>query len=104
LTFNHDLQHLSDIYLDLDILIREDVTQKECMRSEDQIQGLKGPVLNKKSDHICKACYSSLSKGKVPLFALANGNWLGEIPSVLSDLNFAEQLLVAQVRHNHCLV
>ena len=104
LTFNYDMQHFADVDLDLDILIREGVTQKERNHCDNSIEDLKGPILNKKSDHICKSCHNSVSKGKIPLFALANGNWLGDVPTVLSDLNFAEQLLVARVRHNHCLV
>src|ERR1700723_3407078 len=104
LTCNRDLQHLSDADLDLDILIREGVTQEERKHSDDLIQSLEGPVLIENPQCICKSCYNSISKGKMPLLALANGGWLGEVPSVLSDLNFAEQLLVARVRHNCCLV
>src|SRR6202142_353016 len=104
LTCNRDLQHLSDADLDLDILIREGVTQEERKHSDDLIQSLEGPVLIENPQCICKSCYNSISKGKMPLLALANGGWLGEVPSVLSDLNFAEQLLVARVRHNRCLV
>ena len=40
----------------------------------------------------------------MPLHALANGKWIGAVPNELSDLSFAEQLLVARVRHNRCIV
>jgi len=43
-------------------------------------------------------------KGKVPHFALANGNWVGKVPKELSDLSFAEKLLISRVRHNRCIV
>jgi hypothetical protein len=35
---------------------------------------------------------------------LANGMWIGQVPKELSDLSFAEQLLIARVRHNRCIV
>src|SRR5436305_3165302 len=60
--------------------------------------------MEKNLDKVCKSCYKSLDKGKVPLLALANGKWLGKVPPQLSDLSFTEQLLVARVRHNRCIV
>ena len=33
-----------------------------------------------------------------------NGKWLGKIPTQLQDLSYAEQLLIARIRHNRCLV
>jgi hypothetical protein len=53
---------------------------------------------------ICKTCHKSVSKGKVPLMALANKKWLSEVPPQLTNLSFAEQLLVARTRHNRCLI
>ena len=35
--------------------------------------------------------------------ALANGLWLGEIPSQLQDLSFMEKMLIARVRHSYCV-
>jgi uncharacterized protein (DUF2132 family) len=43
-------------------------------------------------------------KGKILEHALANGLWLGNVPSVLSDLRFIEKLLIARLRHNCCFV
>ena len=40
----------------------------------------------------------------MPTLALANGLWIGEIPDELQDLTYAEQLLIARVRHNRCIV
>jgi hypothetical protein len=45
-----------------------------------------------------------LKKKKVPTLALANGLWLGKIPEELQDLRYAEQLLIARVRHNRCII
>ena len=36
--------------------------------------------------------------------ALANGLWVGKIPDELRDLTYAEQLLIARVHHNRCIV
>ena len=40
----------------------------------------------------------------MPTLALANGLWVGQIPDELKDLTYAEQLLIARVRHNRCIV
>jgi hypothetical protein len=40
----------------------------------------------------------------VPALALANGLWVGKIPDELRDLTYAEQLLIARVHHNRCIV
>ncbi len=40
----------------------------------------------------------------MPSFALANGKWIGKVPDELQNLSYAEQLLIARVRHNRCLV
>ncbi|KAF8219193.1 hypothetical protein L208DRAFT_1143805, partial [Tricholoma matsutake] len=80
------------------------MSQKERTCSDDPITDIEGPILDNDLDNICKPCFKSISQGKVPLMALANGKWIGKVPSQLKELSFAEQLLVARVRHNHCLV
>jgi hypothetical protein len=65
---------------------------------------LDGPVLDHNLDRICKTCHRSISKGNRPLLALANGKWIGEVPKELSDLSYTEQLLVARIRHDRCIV
>lgn len=40
----------------------------------------------------------------LPPRSLANGLWLGEVPSELRKLNFIEKLLVARYRHNYFVV
>ena len=99
-----ELTKLSETNLNLDILIQPGMSQKERTSSDDPIMDIEGPILDNDLNNICKSCFKSLSQGKVPLMALANGKWIGKVPSQLHDLSFAEQLLVARVRHNRCLV
>jgi hypothetical protein len=99
------LQKISELSLNLDILRNTEVTQKECFSMQDLIQPLNDlPVLLETLDTICPKCYKSLSTDKLPTLALANGLWLGNIPDELSELTYAEQLLIARVRHNRCIV
>ena len=49
-------------------------------------------------------CRKNIRKGTVPCLALANNLWLGEVPKVLSDLNYVERLLIARIRHNCCFI
>ena len=53
---------------------------------------------------MCHKCITFLTKKTIPLTALANGLWVGDVPKELSDLTFVERLLVACVRSNHCMV
>ncbi|KIM74021.1 hypothetical protein PILCRDRAFT_80473, partial [Piloderma croceum F 1598] len=53
---------------------------------------------------MCCSCEGSLLLGLTPKFALANGLWLGEIPSQLQNLTFTEHLLISRVRHNKCII
>src|SRR6266700_3149648 len=100
LTLLTDLQNLSELELNLDVLIQQGVTQRERKSSSDHLNDIDGPILEKDLNNICKLCYKSISKGKMPLFALANGKWIGRVPDELQNLSYAEQLLVARVRHN----
>ena len=60
-------------------------------------------MIDKDCHYICKPCKNAVSCGKVPKFALARGLWIGKVPDELQDLSFAEQLLIARVRHNQCI-
>jgi hypothetical protein len=90
--------------LNLSVLEKDGVTCKEHLKSSDPHRELKGPILADNCHYICNGCSKSISKNQVPLFALANGLWLGNIPKVLQNLSYAEQLLIARVRHNHCII
>ena len=104
LTPRLQLQTLSKTDLDLNVLIQPGMSQKERTCSDDPLTDIEGPILDHDLDNICKPCFKSISQGKVPLMALANGKWIGKMPLQLQGLSFAEQLLVARVRHNRCLV
>jgi hypothetical protein len=86
------------------LICSPDITRKERTSVFDVVEGIKGPVLEPTLNHMCNRCHISLNANKLPRISLPNGMWLGHIPSALSDLTFAEQLLVARVRHNRCLV
>ena len=43
---------------------------------------------------ICNECHDHLKHEKLPALALANNMWIGHVPSELSDLTLAEQLLI----------
>ena len=96
---------LKDTSVKLDILqCHYNITRKERKTEYDSVSCLDGPILEPNLQYICTRCHKSMTAGKVPKVALANGMWLGQVPSELADLTFAEQLLVARVRHNRCLV
>ncbi|KAF8239867.1 hypothetical protein L208DRAFT_1235800 [Tricholoma matsutake] len=86
LTPRLQLQALSETDLDLNILIQPGMSQRERTCSDDPITVIEGPILDNDLDHICKPCFKSISQGKVPLMALANGKWIGKVPSQLNEL------------------
>ena len=90
LTLMTDLQKLSELELNLDVLIQQGVTQIERKSSSDHFNDVDGPIFEKNLNNICKLCYKSISKGKMPLFALANGKWIGRVPDELQNLSYAE--------------
>ena len=104
LTLFTELQKLSELELNLNVLTQQSVTQIERKSSDDDFKDINGPILEKNLDKICNSCYKSISKGKMPVLALANGKWIGKVPEELQNLSYAEQLLVARVRHNRCIV
>jgi len=101
LTDIHSIESVKD---NLQCLIAAGVTSVERQCVGDENTELEGPVLDSKCKGVCTSCKGDLSKGKRPLFALANGLWLGEVPTQLKNLTFAEQMMVARIRHNRCLV
>ena len=95
---------MSELEIDWDILVQPGTTQAERTSSDESFNDIEGPVIDEDLDGICKSCLKSVTQGKLPLMALANGKWLGKVPTQLQNLSFAEQLLVAKIRHNRCLV
>ena len=80
------------------------VTRKARLQSSDPFRELRGPILAPGCNKVCPICIDSLENKKMPTLALANGLWVGQIPDELNDLTYAEQLLIARVRHNRCIV
>ncbi|PPQ76733.1 hypothetical protein CVT26_004427, partial [Gymnopilus dilepis] len=99
-----ELKSLNRGDLNMDILNCPEATRKERKSCEEAIDTIKGPVLEPSCKHICPACESALNKGKMPTAAMANNLWLGAVPPQLLGLTFAEQMLIARIRHNRCLV
>src|SRR6202044_2113789 len=98
-----EMEELSEVE-NLSLLKVDGVTRKARSSSSDPIKELRGPILAPGCGKVCYVCVESLEKEKMPTLALANGLWVGEIPHVLQDLTYAEQLLIARVRHNRCIV
>jgi len=68
------LQKLSELFLNLNILRHSDVSLKERLTGHDPVQGLNDdPVMMNILDSICDTCQKSILKVKRPLLALANG-------------------------------
>jgi hypothetical protein len=98
-----EMEELSDIE-NIDLLKVDGVTRKARSKNSDPVRELRGPVLASHCKKACPACVESLDKKHMPTLALANGLWIGDIPGELQDLTYAEQLLIAKVRHNRCIV
>ena len=61
LTLLTELQNLSDLGLDLNVLIQQGVSQIKRKYSGDDFEDINGPVLEKNLDNICNLCYKSIS-------------------------------------------
>src|SRR5882762_1447486 len=79
----------------INLLKVDGVTRKARCKSSDPVRELRGPILAPGCGRVCSTCVESLDKKKMPVLALANGLWIGEIPYELQDLTYAEQLLIA---------
>ena len=98
------LSRLKAIKKMLGILSAPGVTRIERKSASQKISEFRGPVLDYQCDQVCDNCHKNIRKGTVPCLALANNLWLGEVPKVLSDLNYVERLLIARIRHNCCFI
>ena len=98
-----EMEELSEVE-NINLLKVDGVTRKARCKSSDPVRELRGPILAPDCNRVCPICIESLDKNKVPTLALANGLWVGKIPDELKDLTYAEQLLIARVRHNRCIV
>ncbi|TFK53317.1 hypothetical protein OE88DRAFT_1600817, partial [Heliocybe sulcata] len=91
-------------FLHLLVINDKQVTRVERLDAEAEIKSEAGPVLAPDCNCICQDCQISLSTGVAPVHALANGLWLGKVPTVLQGLTLAEKMMIARVRHNRCVV
>jgi hypothetical protein len=98
-----EMEELSDVE-NINLLKVDGVTRKARCESSDPVRELRGPILAPDCNRVCLICVESLEKKKMPALALANGLWVGKIPDELKNLTYAEQLLIARVRHNRCIV
>ena len=80
------------------------ITRRERHTDDDPIEEIKGPILLPNADLLCHHCRSSLADNQVPVAALANGLWIGEVPEQLQNLTWAERTMIARVNHNRCVV
>ncbi|KDR70815.1 hypothetical protein GALMADRAFT_75709, partial [Galerina marginata CBS 339.88] len=104
LTFVRDLVSMDRIKDNLNALIQPGVTRLPRTSKDEPIKEIEGPILATGCRRVCKSCNKSLVKGLRPKLALANGLWVGDVPSELANLRFAERILVSRVRHNYCVV
>lgn len=101
-----DLQPLDqmDIKLSLLEVMGQNITRQERYSKDDSIKEINGPIVASTCKHICKGCLRSLKESRIPTNALANGLWLGEVPSQLSNLTWTEKLMISRVNHNYCVI
>jgi hypothetical protein len=55
-----------------------------------------GGMTNDEIANVCMDCVRALNSDKTPIFALANGMWVGAIPHELAYLTLPERLLIAK--------
>jgi hypothetical protein len=99
-----DLLLLSAAQCDFEVLRNVGVACLERKSETDPLVDIDGPILDPDCDHVCSSCHTHLKKGLAPPMSLANGLWLGKVPTELSCLTFVEKLLISRVRHNRCIV
>jgi hypothetical protein len=88
----------------LNLLNVKGVTRKERLSMDDPVEDLPGPILASRCNKVCVECETALVNCKMPKKALALHNWLGDVPTALQGLSYAESIMIAKVRHNRCVV
>ena len=84
------LKPLQSVQNQLHVLEVPGVTRGECFSSSDPVTDVEGLVLSKSCNMICDVCRPAIRDGKIPKNTLASGLWVGDVPSVLSELHFVE--------------
>ena len=85
-----EMEELSDVE-NISLLKVDGVTRKARSSSFNLVKELRGPILAPGCNNVCSVCVESLAKGNIPILALANGRWVGDIPDELQDLTYVEQ-------------
>jgi len=99
-----EIEELTEVE-NISLLKVDGVTRRARSQSSDPVKELKGPILAPGCSKVCSICIESLENKKIPTMALANGLWVRQIPDELRDyLTYAEQLLIARVHHNRCIL
>ena len=98
-----EMEELSEVE-NINLFKVHSVTRKARSKNSDPVRKLRGPVLASHCNKVCPVCVESLDKKNMPTLALANGLWIRDILAKLQDLTYAEQLLIAKVHQNRCIV
>ncbi|PPR07084.1 hypothetical protein CVT24_010921 [Panaeolus cyanescens] len=104
LTRRSNMLLLNELDIKLSPLTQVNCAKHERLSSNDPDCDISGPVYDTKLSSVCPECCTALKKGRRPRLALANNLWLGEVPDQLKGLTWAEQAVIARVRHNRCVV
>ncbi|KZV59501.1 hypothetical protein PENSPDRAFT_595331, partial [Peniophora sp. CONT] len=106
LHLSKDMVGLTEDLFDWDLLRDPShrITRAERRRQTDPLTNIAGPVLAPNCKKVCPSCLKSLKKDRVPKLALVNGNWVGEVPPELQGLTLLEQMMIARLRHNACVL
>ena len=97
------MEELSEVE-NITLLKVDGVTRKARSKSSDPVKEMRGLILAPACNKVCPICARCLDKKELPTLALANGLWIRVIPDQLQGLTYAEQLLIARVHHNRCIV
>ena len=84
--------------------IGQGITKCERLTPLDPHKEIPGPVMLSEYSGMCTSCLNALRHGKYPHLSLANGGWLGQVPTVLQNLSFAEKLMISRMYHNKFIV
>ena len=98
--FASELREVSVSHLQEIFLLRPSRTHPAHVLTDGMLLHRSPDALHTTSDgalagNVCEACTRSLKSNKTPPLSLANGTWIGDIPSELGVLTLLERILVA---------
>jgi hypothetical protein len=77
-----------------------EIALQERRKSNEPVNEWDGPVIELENNFCCKSCFRALAKNGVPKYALCKGYWIGQVPSELQNLTYAEKMLISRIRSN----